>query len=74
MSMEQTLRLGAMRSVNGERVADVVTLNRHDNEVTLRFLSREKARRQGGFEVNLPALVAEELLTMLSREFDEPAW
>jgi hypothetical protein len=52
--------------------AQIVTLDRTDNqEITLRFLSRRGI--SGGYgrrEVTLDADVAEQLLSMLSRELD----
>lgn len=55
-------------------VADLVTLDRHNGDVQLRFLSKGRAQREGSLQVSLSADVAEQLLSMLSREFDKPAW
>lgn len=55
------------------QTAEIVTLDRtEDQEITLRFLSHTKGayRRR---EVTLAADVAEQLLTMLSRELDGEA-
>ncbi|MBW4061356.1 hypothetical protein HJC99_02175 [Candidatus Saccharibacteria bacterium] len=50
--------------------AEIVTLDRTEDEgITLRFLSRTR-RGYGHREVTLNADVAEQLLTMLTRELD----
>lgn len=54
------------------RVADIVTLDRDaQDQITLRFLSQSDVNRRGSQAIKLDADVAERLLEMLSREFEQ---
>ena len=52
--------------------AEVVTLDREaDDAITLKFLS---GRQKAGRQIRLSPALAENLLTMLTRELDTPLW
>jgi hypothetical protein len=58
-------------ALSNNRNAEIVTLDRtEDRMITLRFLSPMQRGGYGLREVTLDADVAEQLLSMLSREFD----
>jgi len=72
----QLLAVGGTAVATRGRVADIVTLDRDDSDmITLRFLSQTDVKRRGSQAIKLDADVAERLLEMLSREFDnEDDW
>lgn len=66
----QLLAVAGMVQTRG-KVADVVTLDRDArDQITLRFLTQSDVKRRGSQAIKLDASVAEQLLEMLSREFD----